>query len=103
MIRLERKKPSGFRPEYVFTRIPEREAGRLFIFGRIPPCRSYMAAGMNTLMPGPMGRSKSIQATSKRIQKTSRITATIRLQEMIWPIFKFLSYLAWATLKSIQR
>ena len=102
MIRLERKKPSGFRPEYVFTRIPEVEAGRLLIFGRIPPCRSYMAAGMNTLMPGPMGRSKSIQATSKRIQKTSRITATIRLQEMIWPIFKFLSYLAWATLKSIQ-
>ena len=74
MIRLEWKKPSGFRPEYVFTRIPEREAGRLFIFGRIPPCRSYMAVGMNTLMP-----------------------------EMIWPIFKFLSYLAWATLKSIQR
>ena len=32
MIRLERKKPSGFRPEYVFTRIPEREAGRLFIW-----------------------------------------------------------------------
>lgn len=103
MIRLARKKPSGFRPEYVFTRIPEVEAGQLFIFGRIPPCRSYMAAGMNTLMPGPMGRSKSIQPTSKRIQKTSRITATIRLQEMIWPIFKFLSYLAWATLKSIQR
>ena len=32
MIRLARKKPSGFRPEYVFTRIPEREAGRLFIW-----------------------------------------------------------------------
>lgn len=33
MIRLERKKPSGFRPEYVFIRIPEVEADGFFQAG----------------------------------------------------------------------
>lgn len=56
MIRLARKKPSGFRPEYVFTRIPEVEAGRLFIFWQDPAMQKLHGCGHEYVDAGADGK-----------------------------------------------